>query len=94
MGKRDGKASERGQTVEISDHQPDQNSDVVELEGTVIEQLPNAIFRVALNTGQKVLAHTSGTMRRVSIRILPGDRVVVALSPYDQTRGRIVRRHK
>ena len=68
--------------------------DSVEVEGKVTEQLPNAIFRVELANGHKVLAHTSGKMRKFFIRIMPGDRVVVALSPYDLTRGRIVYRYK
>jgi len=66
--------------------------DVILLEGKVIEALPNAMFRVELETGNKVLAHISGKMRVHYIRILPGDTVVVELSPYDLTRGRIVYR--
>lgn len=65
-----------------------------ELEGTVVEALPNAMFRVELSNGHKVLATISGKMRQHYIRILPADRVVVELSPYDLTRGRIVYRHK
>lgn len=68
--------------------------DSVEVEGTVIEPLPNAMFRVELDNGHKVLAHISGKMRMNFIRILPGDRVTVELSPYDLTRGRIVYRFK
>ncbi|HEY3364588.1 MAG TPA: translation initiation factor IF-1 [Symbiobacteriaceae bacterium] len=68
--------------------------DVIELEGTVIEPLPNAMFRVELANGHKVLAHVSGKIRMNFIRILPGDRVTVELSPYDLTRGRIVYRFK
>ena len=64
--------------------------DVIEVEGTVVEPLPNAMFRVELENGHKVLAHISGKMRMHYIRILPGDRVQVELSPYDLTRGRIV----
>ena len=67
---------------------------VIELEGTVVEALPNAMFRVELTNGHKVLAHISGKMRQHYIRILPEDRVVVELSPYDLTRGRIVYRYK
>src|SRR3954447_21785250 len=67
---------------------------VIEIEGTVLEALPNAMFRVELNNGHKVLAHISGKMRQHYIRILPEDRVVVELSPYDLTRGRIVYRYK
>jgi translation initiation factor IF-1 len=66
----------------------------IELEGTVVESLPNAMFRVELANGHKVLAHISGKMRQHYIRILPEDRVVVELSPYDLTRGRIVYRYK
>jgi translation initiation factor IF-1 len=66
----------------------------IEIEGTVIESLPNAMFRVELTNGHKVLAHISGKMRQHYIRILPEDRVVVELSPYDLTRGRIVYRYK
>jgi translation initiation factor IF-1 len=68
--------------------------DVIEVEGTVIEPLPNAMFRVELENGHKVLAHISGKMRMHYIRILPGDRVRVELSPYDLTRGRVVYRYK
>jgi translation initiation factor IF-1 len=68
--------------------------DVIELEGEVTEALPNAMFRVKLETGQPVLAHVSGKIRRHWIRILPGDKVKVELSPYDLTRGRITYRMK
>jgi translation initiation factor IF-1 len=68
--------------------------DAIEMEGTVVEPLPNAMFRVELDNGHKVLAHISGKMRMHYIRILPGDRVVVELSPYDLTRGRITYRYK
>ena len=68
--------------------------DAIELEGTVVEPLPNAMFRVELDNGHKVLAHISGKMRMHYIRILPGDKVVVQVSPYDLSRGRIVYRHK
>lgn len=68
--------------------------EAIEVEGTVIEPLPNAMFRVELDNGHKVLAHISGKMRMHYIRILPGDRVKVELSPYDLTRGRITFRVK
>ena len=68
--------------------------DVIEVEGTVVEPLPNAMFRVELENGHKVLAHISGKMRMNFIKILPGDRVTVELSAYDLTRGRIVYRYK
>jgi translation initiation factor IF-1 len=66
----------------------------IQVEGTVIEPLPNAMFRVELEGGHKVLAHVSGKMRMHFIKILPGDKVTVELSPYDLTRGRIVYRYK
>ena len=68
--------------------------DVIEVEGTVMEPLPNAMFRVELENGHKVLAHISGKMRMNFIRILPGDRVMIELSPYDLNRGRIIYRFK
>ena len=68
--------------------------DVIEVQGTVAETLPNAMFRVQLDNGHKILAHISGKMRMHFIRILPGDKVTVELSPYDLTRGRIVYRYK
>ena len=68
--------------------------DTIEVEGTVTEALPNAMFRVELNTGHKVLAHVSGKIRLHFIRILPGDKVTVELTPYDLTRARIVFRAK
>jgi translation initiation factor IF-1 len=67
---------------------------VIEIEGSVVEALPNAMFRVELTNGHKVLAHISGKMRQHYIRILPEDRVIVELSPYDLSRGRIVYRYK
>ncbi|NNL71428.1 MAG: translation initiation factor IF-1 [Acidimicrobiia bacterium] len=68
--------------------------DVIEIEGTVVEPLPNAMFRVKLDNEHEVLAHVSGKMRMYYIRILPGDRVRMELSPYDLTRGRITYRYK
>ncbi|MCL1799756.1 MAG: translation initiation factor IF-1 [Promicromonosporaceae bacterium] len=67
---------------------------VIEVEGSVLESLPNTMFRVELENGHRVLATVSGKMRQHYIRILPEDRVVVELSPYDLTRGRIVYRYK
>jgi translation initiation factor IF-1 len=64
----------------------------IEVEGTVVEPLPNAMFRVELDNGHKVLAHISGKMRMHYIKILPGDKVTVELSPYDLSRGRITYR--
>ena len=71
-----------------------QSKDVVRVDGVVKETLPNAMFRVAIEGGHEVLAHVSGKMRMYYIRILPGDRVAMELSPYDLTRGRIVLRYK
>jgi translation initiation factor IF-1 len=68
--------------------------DVIEVEGTVLEPLPNAMFWVELANGHRVLAHVSGKIRMNFIRILPGDKVTVELSPYDLTRGRITYRFK
>ncbi|MGJ7045916.1 translation initiation factor IF-1 [Thermoanaerobacterium thermosulfurigenes] len=68
--------------------------DVIEVEGKVIEALPNAMFQVELDNGHRILAHISGKLRMNFIRILPGDRVTLELSPYDLTRGRIVWRGK
>ena len=66
----------------------------VQVEGTVVEALPNAMFRVELENGHRVLAHVSGKMRMYFIKILPGDKVTVELSPYDLSRGRITYRYK
>ena len=69
-------------------------ADVIEVEGTVLEKLPNAMFKVQLDNGVVILAHVSGKIRMNYIRILPGDKVTVEISPYDLTRGRITFRHK
>jgi len=69
-------------------------SDVIEVSGTITESMPNAMFRVKLETGQEVLAHVSGKIRKNFIRILLGDKVRIELSPYDLTRGRITFREK
>lgn len=71
-----------------------QKDDVVKVEGVVKETLPNAMFRIELEGGHVVLGHVSGKMRMNYIRILPGDKVLLELSPYDLTRGRIIRRFK
>lgn len=68
--------------------------DVIEVEGKVVEPLPNAMFRIELENGHEVLAHISGKIRLNFIRILPGDRVLVELSPYDLARGRITYRYR
>ena len=75
-------------------HLPKPKEDAIVLEGTVVEPLPNAMFKVELENGHKVLAHSSGKMRMHRIRILPGDRVQVEITPYDLTRGRITYRYK
>ena len=68
--------------------------DVIEIEGLVVDTLPNAQFKVELENGHEILAHVSGKIRMHYIRILPGDKVTVEISPYDLTRGRITFRHK
>lgn len=68
--------------------------DVIEVEGTVVEKLPNAIFKVELFNGHKIIAHISGKLRMNFIRIIPGDKVLVEMSPYDLTKGRIIWRDK
>ena len=68
--------------------------DVLELEGTVVETLPNAMFKVELENGHQILAHISGKLRMNFIKILPGDKVTIEMSPYDLTRGRITWRSK
>lgn len=68
--------------------------DVIEVEGTALEKLPNAMFQVELENGHKILAHISGKLRMNFIRILPGDKVLVEMSPYDLAKGRIIWRAK
>jgi translation initiation factor IF-1 len=75
-------------------HEDNLKEDAIEVMATVVEPLPNAMFRVELENKHQVLAHISGKMRKNFIRILPGDKVAVELSPYDLTRGRIVYRYK
>ncbi len=74
--------------------EPKKKKETLEMDGTVIQALPNAMFKVKLDTGHEVLAHVSGKMRMYYIHVLVGDRVRVELSPYDLTRGRIVYRYK
>ncbi|MCS7286678.1 MAG: translation initiation factor IF-1 [Anaerolineae bacterium] len=74
--------------------EPRKKRETLEMDGTVIQALPNAMFKVKLDTGHEVLAHVSGKMRMYYIHVLVGDRVRVELSPYDLTRGRIVYRYK
>ena len=71
-----------------------EKEEAIEVQGTVVEPLPNAMFRVEMENGHKVLAHVSGKMRMNRIRILPGDKVTMELSPYDLTRGRITYRFR
>lgn len=71
-----------------------QKEEAIQVEGTVVEPLPNAMFRVKLQNDHMVLAHISGKMRKYYIRILPGDRVTLEMSPYDLTKGRITYRYK
>jgi len=79
--------------IKISEYMASKDG-VIEIEGTVYEALPNAMFRVELTNGHKVLAHISGKMRQHYIKILPEDRVIVELSTYDLNRGRIIYRYK
>ena len=69
-------------------------SDVIEVEGKIIEKLPNATFQVELENGHKIIAHISGKLRMNFIRIIPGDKVLIEMSPYDLTKGRIIWRDK
>ena len=69
-------------------------SDMIEVEGIVVELLPNTMFKVAINNNHIILAHISGKLRRNNIRILPGDKVTIEMSPYDLTKGRIIWRSK
>ena len=69
-------------------------SDVIEVEGRVLEKLPNATFQVELENGHKIIAHISGKLRMNFIRIIPGDKVLIEMSPYDLTKGRIIWRDK
>jgi len=92
-GARSAKHQENEQQHRIAEEMGKKDG-AIEVEGRVVEPLPNAMFRVELENGHRVLAHISGKMRQHYIRILPEDRVVVELSPYDLTRGRIVYRYK
>jgi len=87
-GKKKKKKTEGAETVGST------KEEAIEVEGTVVEPLPNAFFRVELSNGHRVLARVSGKIRMNFIRILPGDRVLVELSPYDLTQGRITYRYK
>jgi translation initiation factor IF-1 len=74
------------------DSAQDKSKEVIELEGKVVENLPNALFRVQITSGQIILAHIAGKLRVHRIRVLPGDNVIIEVTPYDLTRGRIIRR--
>ena len=77
-------------TQDFGSNAPQKNT--IELEGKVVESLPNAVFRVQIESGQIILAHIAGKLRVNKIRVLPGDRVIVEVTPYDLTRGRVIRR--
>ena len=87
-----GRRKKKGEAQERHERPAKEGS--IEVDGVIVEPLPNAMFRVELENGHKVLAHISGKMRMHFIRILPGDNVKVELSPYDLTRGRITSRYK
>lgn len=91
---RGGQRPERRKRNEARAASESPKEEAIEVEGTIIEPLPNAMFRVELTNGHRVLAHVSGKIRMNFIRILPGDRVLVELSPYDLTHGRITYRYK
>tara|TARA_Y100000588_G_scaffold252662_1_gene267193 strand:+ start:1356 stop:1640 length:285 start_codon:yes stop_codon:yes gene_type:complete len=94
MPRQSGRRKKKKKTEEQEDNERKPKEDVIEVTGVVLEPLPNAMFRVELENDHKVLAHISGKMRMHFIRILPGDKVLVELSPYDLTRGRITSRYK
>ena len=79
---------------DIENNKQNNKKEVIQLEGKVLEALPNATFKVELDSGQEILSHISGKMRMHHIRILEGDKVTVEMSPYDLTKGRIIYRHK
>src|SRR6202034_3282330 len=91
---RDLRGARGGRRKNEERHLPKPKEDAIVLDGTVTEPLPNAMFRVELENGHKVLAHSSGRMRMHRIRILPGDKVQVEITPYDLSRGRITYRYK
>jgi translation initiation factor IF-1 len=94
-GRRGGRRPDRARKkAEKAAQSATPKEEAIEVEGTIVEPLPNAMFRVELTNGHKVLAHVSGKIRMNFIRILPGDRVLVELSPYDLSHGRITYRYK
>lgn len=80
--------------VDSRNYEDDMSKDVIEIEGTILESMPNAMFRVELENGHEILAHISGKIRKNFIRILPGDKVKVEMTPYDLSKGRITFRLK
>lgn len=80
--------------VDSRKNEDDMSKDVIEIEGTILESMPNAMFRVELENGHEILAHISGKIRKNFIRILPGDKVKVEMTPYDLSKGRITFRLK
>ncbi len=92
--KRGGRPPRGNAPVEKAAKTATPKEEAIEVDGTIVEPLPNAMFRVELTNGHRVLAHVSGKIRMNFIRILPGDRVLVELSPYDLTHGRITYRYK
>ena len=92
--RRDAEANLDVEVQAENEEQTPPKNDKIEVEGTVVEPLPNAMFRVELENKHQILAHISGRMRKFFIKILPGDKVTVELSPYDLTRGRITYRKK
>jgi translation initiation factor IF-1 len=92
LEKQDGIAKIERLTTQNGGHMS--KEDVIEIEGIVVEKLPNAMFKVELENGHQVLAHISGKLRKNFIRILPGDKVTMEMSPYDLTKGRITWRDK
>ena len=95
MARRGGRRPERARKkIDKAAKTATPKEEAIEVEGTIVEPLPNAMFRVELANGHRVLAHVSGKIRMNYIRILPGDRVLVELSPYDLSHGRITYRYK
>ena len=88
------KIRNRNQGIHIRGGNKTSKADVIEVEGTVVEKLPNAMFQVELENGHQILAHISGKLRMNFIKILPGDKVTLEMSPYDLSKGRIVWRDK
>ena len=92
--KRKAQKSESTSTFSGKAEKSDKKKDIIEVEGTVVENMPNATFRVRLQNGHEILGHVSGRMRMNFIRLLPGDKVTVEMTPYDLSKGRVVFRHK